>query len=268
MNGNWRRLGAMHRVLWYRDWRYRIGLLVGLAPLFGGAVAAGAWFAARSLGVGPGSAPPPVWATPVDKGAAENPSAQPRIVAPAAPLPAITADGRFPGYAKGWQVVTDPITVSATFDVDVEVNPLTGFTLDGSSIDMARIMAEARQAPLFVAVGTGQLVVREAGTYTVSARLDRPAGPRADCLVRVGFGPDRIISNLRLGLVNDTAYDFEPARFELQPGLYSIGWAFGCWQGQAMLGPGRFTLLIGHPGEAAPAPARDGDVVRAESAKP
>lgn len=268
MSENGRGLGVMHRALWHRDWRYRFGLLLGLAPLLGIAAAAGAWFAARSQGFGPGSAPPPAWATPVGKDGVENASAQPRAVAPVAPLPAIAADGTLAGYANGWQVSTDPITVSATFDVDIEVNPQTGFTLDGPSIDMARIMAEVPPVPLYVAVGSGRLVVREAGAYTISARLDRPAGPRADCLVRVGFGPDRVVSDLRLGLVNQTVQNFQPARFELQRGLYPISWAFGCWQGQAMLGPGRFTLLIGHPGETMPAPARDGDVVRAEAAKP
>jgi hypothetical protein len=172
------------------------------------------------------------------------------------------------GYEAGWRATTHPIQVSPTLDVDVKPIPLTAFFLDGSSIDMAQIIAGGAKAALYVGVGSGFLAVRTAGVYGLSIRVERPAGPLADCLMRLVFGPHRIVSNLEVALVNDFSKAFDPARFDLQPGLYSIGWAFGCWHDGQVSGPGRMTLLVGHPGRSTILPALPDDIVRPERIKP
>ncbi|HUB44623.1 MAG TPA: hypothetical protein VMB73_06525 [Acetobacteraceae bacterium] len=130
---------------------------------------------------------------------------------------------------------------------------------------MAQIMQRGPADGLFVGAGVGFLAVRTAGIYVISARLDRPAAPAANCLVRTGFGPHRITSSLDLGIHNDLSRHFEAARFDLQPGLYRIGWVFGCWRGRDVTGPGKMTMLVGHPGETGLEPARADDIVRPDS---
>jgi len=113
-----------------------------------------------------------------------------------------------------------------------------------------------------VGVGTALLVARTAGVYSLTARLERPAGQSAECLSRVGFGQHRVVSSLDINLVDDIAKTFEPVRFELTPGLYRLQWAFGCWEGQQESRTGALTILVDHPGEPAPRPARPGDFVQ------
>lgn len=158
--------------------------------------------------------------------------------------------------------------VNPTMDVTVSPSPLTGFLLDGPRIEVAQLMAQKPEAPLYVGVGSGLLAVRTAGIYAVTARLERPAGPVAQCLTRLGFGPYRIVSNFGVDMVSDIATTFNVARFDLQPGLYPIEWAFGCWHEGAETALGRLTVLIGHPGEPAPVLARADDIVRPRRTSP
>jgi hypothetical protein len=108
---------------------------------------------------------------------------------------------------------------------------------------------------VFLAIGT-------AGVYTLSARLERPADKEVDCLVRMGLGPHRIMSNVELSVSQDYVRSFAVGTFDLRPGLYELIWAFGCWHGESVFGPGRLTILIGRPGEPAPRPLRDGEILR------
>lgn len=152
-------------------------------------------------------------------------------------------------------------------DVDVKTTPLTAFSLDGSTVDVAQIIAGGPKVSLYVGLGRGFLAIRTAGVYALTLRLERPAGPSADCLTRLGFGPHRVVSMLNIGFGNDVK-TFEAPRFDLQPGLYPIGWAFGCWHEHEVVGPGRITLLVGHPGDPTPLPARADDIVRQERIGP
>lgn len=147
-------------------------------------------------------------------------------------------------------------------DVDVKSTPLSGFAMEGSRVDMERILAESPKDGLFAGIGAALLVARTAGIYTLAARLDRPAGRSADCLSRMAFGQHRLFSNLDLDVVNDVSKTFAPVRFELQPGLYWLRWAFGCWQGQRASQTGSLTILVGHPGEPKPQPGRPEDFIR------
>jgi hypothetical protein len=264
------KLGFIHRQLWRQDSLYRAGLLFGPAPLAGGVLAAVLWWCISTFGGSTGAAlthqPLPRWATPQGPNLWHAATDQAQVVQPAAPLPPIGTDGALPGYQAGWQAHTSPIQVSPTFDVNVDSTPLTAFTFEGPGIDMARIMAEGPKSSLYVGVGTGFLAIRTAGIYALSLRLDRAAAPSAQCLLRLGFGRHRVVSNLEVGLVSPILKTYDAARFDLQPGLYPIGWAFGCWHGHDMIGPGQMTLLIGPPGGDL-LPARADAVVRREPSK-
>jgi hypothetical protein len=265
MIGPVRKIDFIHRRLWRDDALYRAAVLCGPAPFFGFLIAAGVW-AATAASVTP-KAPPPEWAAPRGMKPQAASSTQPQKVAPARPLPLNTPDGVPLAYEKGWQVTINPIEISPTLDVDLKPNALKAFPLDGTTIELERILENGPRDQRYVGVGSGFLVVRAEGVYAISARLERPSAEPADCLIRLGFGPGRIVSEHAIGLVKDVIRTFQPAHFELKTGIYRIGWAFGCWHEQRAVGPGRMTVLIEHPGEAGLQPARPDDIVRPERLK-
>jgi hypothetical protein len=260
------KLEFIHRRLWQGDGLYRASLLLGPAPLLGCAVAAALW---GSIPAAHGTKHSlPQWAVPQGPAVWSAASDQPQIVQPSRSLPPVEADGALAGYEAGWRATTHPIQISATLDADLKPTSLTAFLLDGSSVDMAQIIKGGPAASLYVGVGAGFLAVRTGGVYALSARIERPAGPRADCLIRLVFGSRRIVSNLEVAVVSDLMRAFDVAQFNLQPGLYAIGWAFGCWQDHTVIGPGRMTLLVGHPGDQTLQPARSDDIVRPKRIRP
>jgi hypothetical protein len=84
---------------------------------------------------------------------------------------------------------------------------------------------------------------------------ERAAGESAE-------SPIRTLSTLEVLSGAEVYKTFGAARFDLQPGLYQVGWAFGCWHDQEMTGPGRLTLPISHPGEAELVPMPANAIVR------
>ncbi len=260
------KLGFIHRRLWQQDGLYRAGLLFGPAPLVGCLVASALWLSVETLVSAPHQTA--AWGVPQGPETWGSDNDQPHIVAPTKPLPPANADGGLPGYEPGWRVTTAPIQVSPTLDVDVKTTRLTGFVIDEPSAEMGQIIAGGPKEALYVGIGSGFLAVRTAGVYALSARIDRPAAQVADCLIRVVFGQRRIISNLEVAMTDDVSKAFDGARFDLRPGLYSIGWAFGCWHGQEVTGPGRVTFLVEQPGESTFRPARPDEIVRMAPTRP
>jgi hypothetical protein len=257
------KLGYIHRRLWDRDGFYRIALLFGPAPLIGCGVAAGIWFLIRAL-----PAPivqPPDWGKPPL--AAENWSTtgEPHAVQPALPIPAAEANGRLSGYVAGWRATTHAVEVSPTYNTEIKPAALSAFFVDGSTIDLAPIIAAGTKDTKFVGAGSGFLVIRTPGIYSLSLRFDRPAGPVADCLTRLIFGSHKVVSNFNLANAGNVSTTYDAARFDLKPGLYSIGWVLGCWRDQATVGPGSITVLMSRPGDQALQPAGPADIVRPES---
>jgi hypothetical protein len=61
---------------------------------------------------------------------------------------------------------------------------------------------------------------------------------------------------------------FEPVSFTLQPSLYPIAVAFGCWRDTQESGVGKATLLIRHAGHDDLQPARPDEILRKVSATP
>lgn len=260
------KIGFIHRRLWEREALYRTALLFGPVPLLGCMLAAALWESVVALGGMTTHQPP--WAVPQHAEVWNTDADGPQTVRPAKPIPLIGANGALTGYEAGWRVAASTIQVISALDVDLKPDALATFFLEGSSIDMAQILAKGPSASLYVGVGSGFLVVRTAGIYTLSAQLERPAAPVADCLVRLGFGPRRVVSNLEVSITGDISEIFPGARFDLQPGLYPIGWAFGCWHDGKVIGPGRMTLLVGGSSDQDLQPARSEDVVRPKPTSP
>ena len=253
------KLGFIHRLLWQRDAGYRAAVLLGPAPLVGAGLACGLW--AGALALKDVAYQPPNWAVAPKNEIWRSDANQPQVLQPAKPLPEAGSNGALVGHETGWNVVASPIQVSQTMDVDVKPSQLARFTIREPSVDMGQILAGGPKTSLFVGIGTGFFVVRQPGVYAFSLRFERPPSSVADCLTRLGFGPHRIVSYLSLN-VGETSRNYRVAWFDLRPGLYPIGWAFGCWHDNEVIGPGRIIILVGHPGETNLLPARPDDFVR------
>ena len=256
------KLGFIHRRLWDRDGYYRIALLCGPAPLLGCAVAAGIWLMMRAVPAP--IVPPPAWGKPPQATENWSTTGEAQTVEPARPLPPGGANGGLNGYEPGWRATIHTVAVSPTFNTQIEPPSLGAFVVNGSTIDLAQIRAAGPQGTKFVGTGSGFLVIRTPGTYALSLRFATDPGPTADCLTRLGFGSRKVVSSFALAFPGDNSKTFDAARFDLQPGLYPIGWALGCWRDQETVGSGRITVLISHPGDQALQPARPDDIVRAQ----
>lgn len=252
------KLAFIHRLAWRQDGYYRAAVLLGPAALLGGAAAGIVWLGLhRAL-----APPPPAWAMPL--GQAQNWNAADdavHLIVPSVPIPATGADGALAGFQPGWRVHDGTLRPSAV-DVDLLPDHRIDYTQASTPFDMAALVAKGGTEPLYAAVASGYLVVRKAGDYALSARLERPPGPTASCLTRLVFGRLRVVSVLNLGLKNDVERTYDAVRFRLAPGLYAIAAAFACWHGDTMSRTGRMTLMIAHPGDPALLPVRADEIVR------
>lgn len=256
------KLAFVHRHLWRADDIYRLSVLAGPAPLLGAAVAGALWLALH-----PGAPPPPgapAWAKPTTPGMWNVADGKPQVVAPDAALPPREGQG-WRGFVAGWQVFTRAAKVSPTMDVDVSTNPLSAYVIQGPTADMSDIVkngpGDLAATPLYVATGGGAFVVTAAGEYSFALHVERPAGQRANCLQRFGFAGRRIVSNYDANLVGRFSKTSRPIPFALQPGLYRIGWAFGCWDGRTESDSGRITVLVRHPGDASLHPLGSDEII-------
>lgn len=259
------KLGFIHRRLWDRDGFYRVTLLFGPAPLIGCGLAAGIWFMVQAL---PGAeVRPPDWAKQPQT-ADWSTRGEVQRIEPASPIPPADANGGLSGYEAGWRAAIHPVEVTATFDADVKPTPLSAFFAEGAKIDSAQFIEAGPKGTRFVGAGSGFLVIRTPGVYALSLRFERAPGPTADCLTRLAFGPRKVASNLELANAGNVSKTYDAVRFDLQPGLYPIGWVLGCWRDQEAVGPGRITILMSHPGDQALEPVPSDDIVRRSASHP
>ncbi len=256
------KLGFIHRTLWHREQSYRWAALLGPPPLLGCAVAALAWAIMRQSTT---HAPSPAagsdapwahWNRPVAQ------EGQPFAEAPSAAPPASDARGGYVGFQPGWVGAIQPFTVDATLDVNVIASVQGRFTLDQPTVPLERILDAAPPTGLFAGTGKTFFVVRTAGLYAFSARLTRAGTQSADCLVRLASGHHQMLRNVVLNSAGTAVLNFAPTEFRLEPGLFLVQVAVGCWRGDHMVGTGEMTLLVRHPGEAVLKPAMADEVIR------
>jgi hypothetical protein len=260
------KLKFIHSRLWDRDGLYRVAVLFGPAPVIGCAVAAAIWFAIRAFPAP--IVPLPMWAKLAQSSENWSTTGEPQKVEPESPIPDAGAKGGLSGYESGWRAMIRAVEMSPTLSVDIKPQPLGAFTVEGSTIDLAWIIAAVPQDTKFVGVGSGFLVVRTPGIYALSARFERPPGPSADCLIRFGFGSRRVVATYALGFRGNDSRTFDAAKFDLQPGLYPVFWVLGCWRDQQTIGSGTLTVLIRHPGEQTLHAALPDEIVRPGSPAP
>ncbi len=255
------KLGFIHRRLWARDPTYRMAFLAGPPPLVGMAAAVVMWSGYHAIAGSPPQSAAGVpwarWASPVSQT-----GGPPLLVLPDEPFPGGTMQGIPAGLTTGWSGRVQPITVGAALDVDVLPTPLARFPLDRPAIGLDRIVAAGPPGSLFVGGAGAVLAIRKAGIYGISIRTERASDRPADCLQRLGFAHRRLVSDLSLDLHGSTRHDYDPARFDLRPGLYRIAVVFGCWSGRSATGSGALTVLIQHPGDPAPQPAGPDEILR------
>jgi len=267
MNGFFGKLNFVHRQLWRQDTSYRVSILLGPAALAGFLLAGAAWLASaelrndRLLGAAP---QPPNWAIRPATNQWDSSTGIVTNVNRDASLPPVSADGSLAGFSRGWEMSTGQLEVNA-LDATLLPNHLTSFSSADPNLDMATILANGpKNGPLYLGVGSAFLVIRTAGIYGLSAQLARPAAAPANCLTRLAFGGRRVVSTLEVGLSGNTLKTYEPIKFDLQPGLYRIVMAFGCWHDREAIGPGSATVMIAHPGERDVVPATAAELVRPE----
>lgn len=256
------KLGFVHRTLWQREHAYRWAVLLGPPPLIGCALAALAWachqqFSAHApSGMPGGDAPWAHWSRPVVQ------DGQPFTEVRSAPLPPGDATGRYQGLQPGWVGGIQPMTVDATMDVNVMATSLGSFTLDQPTIPLARILEAGPPTGLFVGMARTFFTVRTGGLYAFSARLTRAGTQSANCLVRLNSAHHRILRNEVLHAAGDAVLDFPPTEFRLEPGLFRLELAVGCWRGDSTDGSGELALMVRRPGDATLRPATADEVMR------
>ncbi len=262
------KLGFVHRELWRRDQIYRVSLLAGPAPIVGIVLAGAIWWALSAFSIGTVAHASPPWAALVSKPDVWGTGDQPQSVTPAHPLPAVGSDGTLMGMTRGWQAVINAVKIGPLLEVKIEPTPLDGFTFEGPGLDMDRVLDMHPAEQMYVAKGLAYLAVKTSGVHALSLRLERPAGRATDCVAGLAFAGHKVYSEISPNLVNDVSRTFDPAHFDLQPGLYRLEWVFGCWHDRVEAGPGRMTLLIQHPGEDLLQPANSDEIVRPVHTKP
>ena len=256
------KLGFVHRTLWQREHAYRWAALFGPPPLMGCAVAFLVWTGTQRLGAHAppdtpdGNVPWAHWTRPVAQGG------QPFGEMPNAPLPQRDASGGYVGFQPGWAGAIQPMTVDATMDVNVVATSLGSFTLDQPTIPLARVGDAGPPTGLFVGTGRTFFTVRTGGLYAFSARLARTGTQSANCVVRLGSAHHRILRNVVLGAAGDAVLNFPSTEFRLDPGLFLLQVAVGCWRGDSMNGSGELILMVRRPGDAASRPAAADELVR------
>jgi len=252
------KIGFIHGHLWSRSTAYRAGLLIGPVPLLGAGLAFLVWTLASGMGIAPSFATQ--WAKPRQANWDAAPGGA-STIQPTAALPATAKDGTLVGHRREWRVTTHFFRVTPAWQIEVDETPLGSTYISGPTLDASRFFTKPQQG-LYAAVGSAMFVVWEAGRYKLAASFERAAGPPGSCLTRVIFNGRSLLSHVEINLIEEAARTYEGASFDLTPGLYPINFVFSCWQGHVTRGPGSMTLLVQHPGESEPSPARMVEIVR------
>ena len=256
------KLNFIHCTLWHREYAYRWAALLGPPPLLGCAIAASGLAIARLLAV---NAPSPAAGSDVPWAHWNRPVAQdgqPFTELPGAALPPSDGHGGYLGFQSGWSGAIQPMTVDATFDVNVVASVEGQFILNQPTIPLERILDSAPPTGLFVGTGKSFFVVRTAGLYAFSARLTRAGTQSANCLIRLASSHHQMVRNVVLNSAGTAVLNFAPTEFRLEPGLFLMQVAVGCWRGDHMVGAGELALIVRHPGDTVLKPTTSDEVLR------
>jgi hypothetical protein len=71
-----------------------------------------------------------------------------------------------------------------------------------------------------------------------------------------------MVRNIRLDVNGQAVLSFAPTEFQLEPGLFLLAVAAGCWRGDGMVGPGDVTLMVRRPGQAVLKPIAADELIR------
>ena len=250
------KLAFVHRTLWQREPLYRWSALLGPPPAIGAAFAFLVVSALQPAAPdGSGKAVWAHWTRPLPEG--RGPFAE-----ATRPFPPEDGIGGYRGLVRGWLGETLPIMMDATQDVNVSGEVLTRFTLDQALIPLQRVVDAGPPSGLFIGGLRAWFVVPVAGEYAFSARLTRSGTLSADCLVRLGSARHRMLRDVDLGTDGSAVLNFPPTAFRLEPGLFEITLAVGCWRGPAVLGAGTMALIVRGPGETGLREARPNELLR------
>jgi hypothetical protein len=254
------KLGFVHRTLWRRDPVYRWAVLLGPPPLAGCLLAACAWailWRTAPVLVPPSSDIP--WAQWTRPTQAEG---QPFAEPPTGPLPPRDANGRFPGFQTGWVGLIQPMTVDATQDARISPQVMAHFAIDQPTIPLARVLDAGPPAGLFVGTAKTLFPVQVPGLYAFSARFTRSNPQSADCIVWLESAKHRMVRAIDLNMNGQAVLNFPPTEFRLEPGMFLLEIAVGCWRGDQMVGPGELTVMVRHPNEATLEPATADELIK------
>ena len=253
------KLAFVHRTLWRRDHTYRWAVLLGPPPVIGAAMAALFLTAHQVIQPGTvtqtGSTPWAQWTKPVPQ------EAEP-FVEQTRPLPPRNASGQYQGLQTGWRSEVHSMSVDATRDANVSGSVLASFILNQPDIPLQRVVDAGPPTGLFVASAQSFFVVLTPGLYAFSLRLIRSGTQSADCLARLYSTRHRMVRNVTLNSDSGAVLTYTATEFRLEPGLFQLGVAVGCWRGDRVLGAGDLTLLVRKPGEATLRPAVADELMR------
>lgn len=70
-----------------------------------------------------------------------------------------------------------------------------------------------------------------------------------------------MVRSITLNAAGRAVLTYPATEFQLQPGLFSLAVAVGCWRGDQVVGAGDLALMVRHPGAAALEPAAADELV-------
>jgi hypothetical protein len=191
----------------------------------------------------------------------------PHVVQPNFILPPIGPDGLPVGLESGWDVAVTEMEIAESGDVNLVGVKLANFKSDQLTIDMAHIMAAGPPGKLYAGTFYGELVIRQPGVYGLTVHAERSSEQPATCVERLAIKELRLINKIDVSLNKSNPHTYDPVKLDLQPGMYWLGGMLSCWRGHEVVGPGRLTVMILHPGDSVLKPITPNEIVRSRPAQ-
>lgn len=101
-----------------------------------------------------------------------------------------------------------------------------------------------------------------AAIYGLTVHVERPSEQPATCVERLAVKELRLVNKVDVSLNSSNPHTDDLVKLDLQPGMYWLGGMLTCWRGHEVVGPGRLTVMILHPGDSALKPIGPNEIVR------